>query len=345
MAADTDEILARVDRGVGFLTLNRPRAINSLTHSMVTTMHEVLAGWEHDNGVRVVVLSGAGERGLCAGGDVVAVYHSARGDGIEARRFWRAEYLLDGYIGRYSKPYVALMDGIVMGGGVGVGAHANTRVVTDTSKIAMPEVGIGFVPDVGGTYLLSRAPGLLGLHAGLTGAPFSGSDAVAMGFADHYVPHRALAEFTRAIVDGGLHAALDRYAVAPPFSELVAQQTWIDECYMGDTVADIVAALRGHDAGPANDAANLIASRSPTSLAVALAAIRRAAKLDTLEDVLRQEYRVSCATLRTHDLVEGIRAQVVDKDRNPKWSPASLAAISDDDVEAFFAPVDDDLTF
>src|SRR5271165_4989154 len=256
VAADTDEILARVDRGVGFLTLNRPRAINSLTHSMVTTMHEVLTGWEHDDGVRVVVLSGAGERGLCAGGDVVAVYHSARGDGIEARRFWRAEYLLDGYIGRYSKPYVALMDGIVMGGGVGVGAHANTRVVTDTSKIAMPEVGIGFVPDVGGSYLLSRAPGLLGLHAGLTGAPFSGSDAIAMGFADHYVPHQALAEFTRAIVDGGPHAALDRYAVAPPFSELVAQRTWIDECYMGDTVADIVAALRGHDAGPANDAAH-----------------------------------------------------------------------------------------
>jgi enoyl-CoA hydratase len=345
VAADSADVLARVEDGVGFLTLNRPKAINSLTHSMVTTMHEVLTGWERDDDVRVVVLSGAGERGLCAGGDVVAIYHSARTDGVEARRFWRDEYLLNGYIGEYSKPYVALMDGIVMGGGVGVGAHAKTRIVTDTSKIAMPEVGIGFVPDVGGTFLLSRAPGLLGLHAGLTGAPFWGSDAIAMGFADHYVPHEALAEFTQAIIEGGVDTAVDRYAVAPPLSELVAQRAWIDECYEGDTVADIVAALRGHDAGPANDAANLIASRSPTALAVALEAVRRAAKLDTLEDALRQEYRVSCATLRTHDLVEGIRARVVDKDRDPKWSPASLAAVSAHDVEAFFAPVDDDLTF
>src|SRR5436309_1295167 len=139
--------------------------------------------------VRAVVLSGAGERGLCAGGDVVAVYHSAGEDGVEARRFWRAEYLLNGQIGRFAKPYVSLMDGIVMGGGVGVSAHANIRVVTDTSKVAMPEVGIGFVPDVGGAFLLARAPGLLGLHAALTGAPFSGADAIALGFADHFVPH------------------------------------------------------------------------------------------------------------------------------------------------------------
>jgi len=345
VAADTDEILTRIARGVGFLTLNRPKAINSLTHSMVTTMHRVLTEWEHDDDIRAVVLSGAGERGLCAGGDVVAVYRSARGDGVEARRFWRDEYLLNGYIGRYPKPYVALMDGIAMGGGVGVSAHASTRVVTDTSKVAMPEVGIGFVPDVGGTYILSRAPGRLGLHAGLTGAPFSGSDAIAMGFADHYVPHQALPDLTQAIADDGVDPALDRYAVSPPFSELVAQRAWIDECYEGETVADIVAALRGHDAGPANDAANLIASRSPTSLAVALEAVRRAAKLDTLQDVLRQDYRVSSAIVRTHDLVEGIRAQVIDKDRNPKWSPASLAAVSEADVETFFAPVDDDLTF
>ena len=345
MAADTDEILAHVDRGVGVLTLNRPKAINSLTHSMVTALHETLIDWEHDDDVRAVVLSGAGERGLCAGGDIVAIYHSARADGIEARRFWRDEYLLNSYIGRYPKPYVALMDGIVMGGGVGVGAHGSIRVVTDRSKIAMPEVGIGFVPDVGGTYLLSRAPGLLGVHAGLTGAPFSGSDAIAIGFADHYVPHQALADFTETIAEHDIDAALDRYAVTPPISDLVAQRVWIDECYAADTVADIVAGLRAYDAGPAKDAANLIDSRSPLSLSVTLEAVRRAAKLDNLEDVLRQEYRVSSSTLRTHDLVEGIRAAVVDKDRKPKWSPASVGAVNADDVEAFFAPVDDDLTF
>jgi enoyl-CoA hydratase len=345
VTAKNEDVLVSVENGVGLLVLNRPKALNSLTHDMVTTMQTVLTDWESDDSVRTVVLSGAGERGLCAGGDVIAIYHSARADGSEARRFWYDEYVLNGHIGRYRKPYVSLMDGVVMGGGVGVGAHASTRIVTDTTKMAMPEVGIGFVPDVGGTYLLSRAPGRLGLHAALTGAPFDGADAIAMGFADHYVPHDNLADFTQAVVAGGIEHAIAAHAVTPPPSPLAAQREWIDECYAGDTVADIVAALRGHDAGPANDAANLIATRSPTSLAVTLEAVRRAAKLDTLEDVLRQEYRVSCATLRSHDLVEGIRAQLVHKDRNPKWSPASVAEVSDADVEAFFAPVENELMF
>jgi enoyl-CoA hydratase len=342
---DESEVITRVEDGVGLLVLNRPKAINSLTHPMVTTMRSVLAEWARDDAVRAVVLSGAGERGMCAGGDIVVIYHSARADGVEARRFWRDEYLLDAAIGNFAKPYVALMDGIVMGGGVGVGAHASIRVVTDTTKMAMPEVGIGFVPDVGGTYLLSRAPGLLGVHAALTGAPFSGADAIAIGFADHYVPHARLADFTRAVINDGTDAALSAYTVAPPASELLSQREWVDHCYAADNITEIIAALRGHDAGPANDAANLIASRSPTALAVALEAVRRAAKLDTLQDALRQEYRVSCATLRTHDLVEGIRAQLIHKDRNPRWSPASAAEVSDADVDAFFAPVEDDLTF
>lgn len=175
MTGESHEVLTNVEGGVGFVTLNRPKAINSLNQTMVDLLATVLMSWEHEDAVHAVVLSGAGERGLCAGGDVVAVYHSARKDGVEARRFWRHEYLLNALIGRFAKPYVALMDGIVMGGGVGVSAHANTRVVTDTSKVAMPEVGIGFIPDVGGVYLLSRAPGALGLHAALTGAPFSGA--------------------------------------------------------------------------------------------------------------------------------------------------------------------------
>jgi len=345
---ESDEVLSRVDNGVGFVTLNRPKAINSLNQPMIEQLSAVLAKWEQDSEVSAVVLSGAGERGLCAGGDVVAIYHSARADGVEAKRFWYDEYLLNGRIGRFPKPYVALMDGIVMGGGVGVGAHANTRVVTDTSKVAMPEVGIGFIPDVGGAYLLSRAPGSLGLHAALTGAPFSGADAIALGFADHYVPHDRLDALREAIAADGVEQALATHAVEPPPSELAAQQEWIDHCYAGDTVADIVASLRNHErtgAGPANDAAELIATRSPIALSVTLEAVRRAAKLDTLEDVLAQDYRVSSASLRSHDLVEGIRAQLVDKDRNPKWSPASLAQVSKADVEAYFASVDDELTF
>jgi enoyl-CoA hydratase len=342
---ESDEVLTRVDGGVGLITLNRPTAINSLNQPMVDALSAILTRWEADDAVRSVVLSGAGGRGLCAGGDVVAVYNSARADGAEARRFWRDEYLLDGQVGRFAKPYVSLMDGIVMGGGVGVSAHANTRVVTETSKIAMPEVGIGFIPDVGGAFLLSRAPGALGLHAALTGAPFSGADAIAMGFADHYVPHSELEAFAAAIVSDGIESALAGHAIEPPPSDLAAQRGWIDECFAGDTVEDIVAALRGHDAGPANDAANLIASRSPIAVSVALQAVRRAAKLETLEDVLIQDYRVSSASVRSHDLVEGIRAQIIDKDRNPKWSPATLAAVSAADIDAYFAPVDDDLSF
>ena len=345
MSADTDEVLTHIQGGVGFLTLNRPKALNSLTHPMVRAMDAALAAWAGDDTVGAVVVNGAGERGLCAGGDVVAIYHSAKAGGADARQFWFDEYRLNARIGGYPKPYVACMDGIVMGGGVGVSAHGNVRVVTDRSKIAMPEVGIGFIPDVGGTFLLSRAPGSLGLHAALTGAPFSGADAIALGFADHYVPGADLAAFTSKIVTDGVDAALRDHAQEPPPSELVAQRDWIDHCYAGDTVTAIVAALRGHGEGPANEAADLIATRSPIALAVTLAAVRRAAALDTLDDVLVQEYRVSCASLRSHDLVEGIRAQLVDKDRNPKWSPESLAEVTDDDVNAYFAPADPDLTF
>ena len=238
MTTESDEILTRVDHGVGLITLNRPKAINSLTHTMVTALSKVLTEWEDDDAVRAVVLSGAGERGLCAGGDVIAIYHSAKGDGVEARRFWYDEYLLDGQIGRDTKPYLALMDGIVMGGGVGVGAHARVRIVTETTKMAMPEVGIGFIPDVGGTYLLARAPGLLGHHAALTGAPFSGADAIAMGFADHHVPHDKLAAFTQTVIAEGPEAAVAAHAIEPPASQLLAQRDWIDDCYAGETVAD-----------------------------------------------------------------------------------------------------------
>jgi enoyl-CoA hydratase len=343
--AENEDVLVNVENGIGLITLNRPKAINSLTHPMVTALAKVLTEWEHDDNVRAVVLSGAGERGLCAGGDIVVIYHSAQADGSEARRFWYDEYLLNAQIGRFSKPYVALMDGFVMGGGVGVSAHGSVRVVTDTTKMAMPEVGIGFIPDVGGTFILSHAPGLLGHHAALTGAQFDGADAITLGFADHFVPHDKLPAFKDAIVADGIDAALAAHTQEPPSSQLLAQRDWIDHCYAGNTVEDIVAALRGHDAGPANDAANLIASRSPISVSVALQAIRRAAKLDTLEDVLRQEYRTSVGALRSHDLVEGIRAQVIDKDRNPKWSPASLAAVTTADVEAYFAPADRELEF
>ncbi|MUL66087.1 3-hydroxyisobutyryl-CoA hydrolase [Mycobacterium sp. CBMA 234] len=343
--AENEDILVNVENGVGVVTLNRPKAINSLNHVMVTGLADALAAWEQDDSIRAVLLTGAGERGLCAGGDVVALYHSAKAGDDNARNFWHDEYLLNAHIGRFAKPYVSLMDGIVMGGGVGVGAHGNIRVVTEKTKLGMPEVGIGFIPDVGGTYLLSRTPGQLGLHAALTGAPFSGADAIALGFADHYVPQENLPAFRDLVISDGPDAALAKYAIEPPASELMAQRHWIDDCYAAETVEEILANLRGHDAGPAGDAANLISTRSPIALTVTLEAVRRAAKLSTLEDTLTQEFRVSVASAKSHDFVEGIRAQLVDKDRNPQWSPATLADCTAADVDAYFVSADPDLTF
>ena len=340
------DLLSRVEDGIGYLTLNRPKAINSLNHAMVTELDRTLATWARDDDVRAVVISGAGERGLCAGGDVMAIYLDVtQSDGAGARAFWFDEYRLNARIARFPKPYVALMDGIVMGGGVGISAHGSVRVVTENSKIAMPEVGIGFIPDVGGTYLLARAPGWLGLHAALTGAPFSGADAITMGFADHFVHAADLPAFTAALARDGVAAAVAAHANPPPPSQLAAQRDWIDDCYAGQRVTDILAALRGRDEGPAHDAATLIATRSPIAVSVALTSIRRAAGLHSLQEALVQEYRVSCASSRSHDLIEGIRAQIVDKDRNPRWQPASLSAVSEQDVEHYFGPADPDLSF
>lgn len=343
--AENEDILVSVRNGVGVVTLNRPKAINSLNDVMVDGLQKALTAWENDDSVRAVLLQGAGERGLCAGGDVVALYHSARGDGSYARKFWWDEYLLNAHIGRYPKPYISLMDGIVMGGGVGVAAHGSVRVVTDKTKMGMPEVGIGFIPDVGGTYLLARTPGLLGVHAALTGAPFTGADAIALGFADHYVPHERLSDFAAAVISDGHQDALNSYAEEPPASELLAQRDWIDSCYSGNTLADILDDLRGHDEPAARAAADLIATRSPIALAVTLTAVRRAAHLHSLEDVLQQEFRVSVASAKSHDFVEGIRAQLVDKDRNPQWSPASVEQVSDAAIDAYFASAEPDLTF
>jgi enoyl-CoA hydratase/carnithine racemase len=342
---ENEDVLVTVVNGIGRLTLNRPKAINSLTHPMVTEIGSALEAWEHDESIKAIVVSGAGDRGLCAGGDVVAIYHDAKDGGDESRRFWHDEYLLNSYIGRYPKPYVAIMNGITMGGGVGISAHGSVRIVTETTKMAMPEVGIGFIPDVGGTYILARTPGLLGVHAALTGAPFSGADAIVMGFADHFVPHDDLAKFDAMLDTDGIDAAVGAFAQEPPPSSLLAHREWIDDCYAADTVGDIVAALRGHDAPQARDAADLIESRSPIAASVALEAVRRAATLATLEDVLRQEFRTSCAALRSHDLVEGIRALLIDKDKNPKWSPASLPAVTAADIEVYFASADPDLQF
>ncbi|MGV9745282.1 enoyl-CoA hydratase/isomerase family protein [Rhodococcus zopfii] len=339
MTGQEPEVLVEASAGVGRLTLNRPKAINALNHGMVRTIAEKLREWSGDDAIAAVVVDGAGERGLCAGGDIVSIYHDAKDGGSGSQEFWRDEYILNAAIGRYPKPYVAIMDGIVMGGGVGISAHGNVRIVTERSTIAMPEVGIGFVPDVGGTYLLSRAPGELGTHVALTTGRLKAGDAIALGFADHFVPSESLDKFVAAIGTAGLDDALAEYSRPAPESELLAQQSWIDAAYSADSVEEIVERLRASDVPEAQATAEQILGKSPVALKVTLRSLRQARRSGSLEEVLDEEYRVSLASLKSHDLVEGIRAQVVDKDRNPQWSPATLADVTVADVDAYFQPL------
>ncbi|WP_116245366.1 enoyl-CoA hydratase/isomerase family protein [Nocardiopsis sp. FIRDI 009] len=339
------EVVSRVEGALGRITLNRPRAINALNHAMVRDIEAVLTAWEGDDTVAAVLIDGAGERGLCAGGDIRSIQASARGDGREAAAFWRDEYLLNAHIARFTKPYVAFMDGVVMGGGVGVSAHGSVRVVTERSTVGMPEATIGFVPDVGGTFLLSRAPGETGTHMALTAGSVGPGDAVYTGLADHFVPSERLADLADALTKAAsaehVADAVGRFAETVPAGDLAGSRHWIDACYSADTAEEIVDRLRSHGDKDAARAADVIESKSPTSVKVALAALCRARELPTLEAVLEQEYRVSCATLSSPDLVEGVRAQVIDKDRNPRWAPDRLAEVSDSHVARFFAAAPD----
>lgn len=333
------EVLFSVLGSVGHVVLNRPRAINALTHRMVLAIAAQLEQWADDPAVATVVLTGAGERGLCAGGDIVAMYTDATtGDGSQAEAFWRDEYALDARIASYPKPFVAIMDGVVLGGGVGISAHASHRVVTERSKIGMPETTIGYVPDVGGLWLLARAPGELGTYLALTGETVGAGDAIALGLADYYVPSSALAEALEASSPAeapSLAEALEALAQQPPAPTLLPEQSWIDDAFAGDDLAVILARVAGRPI------ADVLAAKSPTALVVALAALRRARSLPTLEEGLAQDLRVSLRNLASRDFAEGIRAQVVDKDRNPRWNPARVEDVTD--VESYFAPIEREL--
>ena len=337
MPKDEETVLLHRDGPVGRIVLNRPRALNALTHGMVQRVDAALDAWLGDPSVALVVISGAGERGLCAGGDIRAIREDALRGGAAARAFWRSEYRLNARIADYPKPYVALMDGIVMGGGVGVSAHGSVRVVTERSAVAMPETTIGFVPDVGGTWLLSRAPGELGTHLALTAGSAGAADALLCGLADVFVPGDRLPDFAASLTGGDVAGSVQRYAEAAPPGVLAEQREWIDACYSADTVEEILDRLFGSGEREAKEAATLMTAKSPTALKVTLEALRRARVLGSLREVLQQEYRVSCAALTCPDLVEGVRAQVIDKDRSPKWSPPTLAEVTEANVEAFFA--------
>lgn len=324
------------------VTLNRPKAVNALTAGMVEAILRQLAAWADDDGVATVLVQGAGERGLCAGGDIVAIYADIPEGGHGTADFWQTEYRMNSLIARYPKPYVALMDGLVLGGGVGISAHGSVRVVTERTRTGMPETTIGFAPDVGGTFLLARAPGETGTHAGLTGAHLDGSDALYLGLADYYVPSPRLPDLVAALETESPEAAVARCSVEAPLSVLAGQREWIDSCYAPDDAVEIVRRLRawrGDGAAEAAAAAATIEAKSPTSVKVTLASLRHA-RTQTLDQALAREYRAGLHFLAHPDFREGIRAQVVDKDRTPRWSPPDLAAVLPEHVAHFFEPLD-----
>jgi enoyl-CoA hydratase len=339
MSADKTVLVERAG-ALGRITLNRPSAINALTLEMVRLIAAALDRFERDPDVRHVLLDGAGERGFCAGGDLVALHAAMKaGDAGFPRTFWREEYQLNARIHRFPKPIVALMDGMVMGGGVGLSAHASHRLASERLAFAMPEVGIGFAPDVGGPYLFARAPGELGTHLALTGDRIGPDDALLCGLADRIVAVASLEQLVASLREHDVDAALASVSAPAerPAPTLAAARGWIDAAYSADTVEEILARLRARPEAEPRRAANTIATRSPTSLKVALRSLRQARRLSTLEDCLELELRASCAFLAAPDFAEGIRAAVIDKDRNPHWSPDRLEDVAPDAVDRYVA--------
>ena len=333
-------------------TLNRPQALNAVSHGMVRALAQQLADWEGDAAVTRVIVTAEGGRAFSAGGDLRALYDLGRaGRHDEALAYFRDEYALNARIKRYRKPYVALIDGIVMGGGVGISVHGSHRVAGDKFVFAMPEVGIGFFPDIGATWFLPRLPGELGTYCALTGERLKADDGTTAGIATHRVPSARFPDLLEALcsavpVDALLGAFAEPAGKGPGVTSQIAHQSAIDRLFRGDRVEDILAALdaeaAGTDAAFASAAAALMRTKSPTSLKIALAQMRRGARLDFAE-CMRTEFRIVSRVVRGHDLYEGVRAVIVDKDQAPSWQPPALEAVSDAEVERHFAPLASEL--
>ncbi|MFB9949438.1 enoyl-CoA hydratase/isomerase family protein [Rhizobium puerariae] len=344
IASQSDEVLLDRIGSAAIVRLNRPKALNSLNLAMVRVMKTAMERFADDPDISCVVLKGEGERGLCAGGDIRVIHEMGRAGDPEVTRFWREEFPLNYMISHYDRPYVALMDGIVMGGGVGIASHGAHRIVTERTRLAMPETGIGYVPDVGATWLLSRAPGEAGTWMGLTGEIIGAADAIHAGLADACVPSErldALAEALGALKGGAsdeqVRAVIDRFAVVPEEGRLAAHRDAIDRAFAFDSVEEIVAALEKEDSEFAIGTREAIARRSPTSLKLALRMLRLGRQSSSLVECLEREFTVGSEILRNHDFYEGVRAAIIDKDRNPQWRPAKLEEVSEADLDRYFA--------
>lgn len=328
-------VSVRRDGRAVHLRLTRPRHLNALDHDMVTVLRATLEDLVDETDAEVVVLSGAGDRGLCAGGDLRFLHDDARSGGHAAMAFWRDLYDLVEVVADHPLPIVSLMDGIVLGGGLGVAARAQHRVVTERSVIGMPETRIGFFPDTGGLHLLSHLERERGTYLALCAETVGAADALDIGLADHFVWHSELAELRDQLAVQPWQTVLDRFRTRPPEAPRLVGETWIDECFAGGDVSTIVSRLRERSEPAAAEAADLLASRSPSAVAVTLAGLRRAAGL-SLSDDLTMELRLAERLRSSHDFLEGIRARLVDKDREPQWEDVDLAAVDTEGVEALF---------
>ncbi len=347
------DLIARREGSAGVIRLNRPKAINAVTLEMFREIDRALDRFEADPQVGLILLEGAGERGLCAGGDIRALYESSKVNGDLGKILWREEYILNARIAEFKKPYVAFMDGIVMGGGVGLSAHSRHRVVTERTKLAMPEVGLGFFPDVGGTFLLSHAPGEIGTYFGLTGQTMNGPDAVYAGFADAVVPSARLGELRLALTkvapetpSSDIESLINGFATGETAGPVAALEPRIDQWFGFDRMEDIIAALKCDASELAQATLKTLSEKSPRGMVVTLKLLRLARGASSLEECLVREYRAALEVFRSDDFREGVRAAVIDKDRNPKWSPPRIEDVTPEMIAPYFAEIGkDELVF
>ena len=338
------EVIIRVEGLAGRITLNRPRALNALTADMCVTIHDALVAWLDDESVASVLIDHAGERGFCAGGDIRIVAESGAGDGAEARRFFASEYRMNALLQRYPKPVVAFMDGITMGGGVGVSMPARYRVATERTVWAMPEGDIGLFPDVGAGWYLPRLPGETGTWLALTGARLKAADCRALGIATHVVASAELSALKSSLIsahpregrDPGVFPDRQEHPEEAPITEHLPA---IDRLLAHDTVEQIIAALQADGSDWALAQHAIIARKCPTTLKVALRLIREGARRSRFAEEMEVEYFVAVRMSARHDFIEGVRALIVDKDNAPRWEPDSLSSVTDAMVDAIFAPL------
>ena len=337
------EIDIRIEGCAGRITLNRPAALNAATYDMVRAVEVALDRWRDDPAVALVVMDAEGDKAFCAGGDIADLYASGKaGDFAYGQRFWADEYRLNAKLAEYPKPIVSLMQGFTMGGGVGLGCHASHRVVGETSRIAMPECGIGLVPDVGGSLLLARAPGRLGEYLGLTAARMDADDAIRAGFADHYVPQADWAALIADLCDTGDAGAVARAGKTPPQGPLSGLQDQIDRHFAYAGLTAVVDSLRTDDSAFAADTLKAVARNSPLSMACTLDMLARLRAPDTtIRDALDLEYRFTARAMEHGDFLEGIRAAIIDKDRKPVWKHA-IETLPETAVSEMLAPLGKD---